>query len=443
MDLTNLSNHSGFTIRPGNQQEAIHPRGHSLADQLFHSRAINFSPHPCRHRALINMAAESSLRRRARNISVPRIVPPMAPQRSRRPSTVDGKVLEPEWDLEPQTFGSFNQDALARISQAQAADTHTARPSTDISQVQSTSARYQLRNFSMDNPVSMSSQSPQRRMSSRYYSVVLSDEDRTALATGELNHNLKVWSDRDLVQHHTSRIELVPWTNKRQAAIAKILDEKRDSERLALKSARQAKRSVSSHFKKLGTVKETETHDVQARDEVVYSTPNFRAVSTPSLLLAPTSPPLRRSQEYFPVPIIESENNRWSIYSGISNRDDDFDIQSGHSTAVRSPSITESSQDLSLHRGRAPVRPPLVRRADHSASQLRMSRALDYPQYEPNPHVTFDSFLAPHISGKGETHRESVHARKEEEPRSLPRRLSKMASMPQLKKRTSEAFRLG
>ncbi|KAF1836830.1 hypothetical protein BDW02DRAFT_566606 [Decorospora gaudefroyi] len=61
--------------------------------------------------------------------------------------------------------------------------------------------------------------------------------------------------------------------------------------------------------------------------------------------------------------------------------------------------------------------------------------------FQPNPETTFDSFLQPHKSGKGEAFRNAENAKK---PKTSPegslkgKRLSKMPSMPLLSKRTAQ-----
>ena len=64
--------------------------------------------------------------------------------------------------------------------------------------------------------------------------------------------------------------------------------------------------------------------------------------------------------------------------------------------------------------------------------------SLDSQDFVARPDVTFDTFLAPHKSGKGEAYKDSEQARKEGDPVKRSRRLS----MPQLKKRVSQTFSL-
>ncbi|KAF2446852.1 hypothetical protein P171DRAFT_240447 [Karstenula rhodostoma CBS 690.94] len=363
---------------------------------------------------------------------------------SKRPSVVDGKVLEPEWDQVPRTYGSFNQDTLARIAKAQAEHADTARPTSERPHSRSSSPRHPPRGASLNWGASIHSTSSQQPANRRYYNDALSDEDRTALAIGDLNHNLREWTGDRLVQYHVSRIELVPYTDKRQEIIAEILDDKRSSEELVLKSARQAKRFVSSPLNKLQIFKEVKTHTKQTYNEAASSTVDLRAASTPSFLLSPTSPASPTSPETpaprdgFPFSLVEAQ----STHKGTSSNGDYFSTQMLSSSMVRSPHTSESSRDSSHNRGRAPDRHPLVRKADRNTSRVRSSLASEALPYVAKADVTFDAFLAPHASGKGETHRDSIYTKQEEQPRNFSRRLSKMPSMPQLKKRASQAFNL-
>ncbi|KAF9737907.1 hypothetical protein PMIN03_012615 [Paraphaeosphaeria minitans] len=367
---------------------------------------------------------------------------------SKRPSVVDGKVLEPEWDQVPQTYGSFNQDTLARISQAQAEHAHTARPTPQLPHSQSYSPEHPTRSPSLKWGASTVSASPRQPTNGRYYSSALSDEDKTALAIGDLNHNLREWTGDMLVQYHVSRIELVPYIEERQEIIAEILDEKRGSERFVLNWARQAKRFVCSPLSKLQMFKEVNTHNEQTRDEASRSMVDLRAASTPNLLLSPTSPTSSASPTPstsgggFPFPEGDAQNNRQTTYNGTSSIGDRLSRQSTNTYTMQSPHTSDSSRDSTRNRARAPDGRPLVRRADRNTSRVRSSLASEAASYVAKADLTFDAFLAPHASGKGETHRDSIHIQKEQ-PRNFSRRLSKMPSMPQLKKRASQAFSLG
>ncbi|KAF1978023.1 hypothetical protein BU23DRAFT_550141 [Bimuria novae-zelandiae CBS 107.79] len=166
---------------------------------------------------------------------------------------------------------------------------------------------------------------------------------------------------------------------------------------------------------------------------------DLRAVSTPSLPLTPTSPTLQTSQDSFPFPTAEPKRGRQNFYNHNS-QSEFFDRQTPCGSMEQSPYSSDTSRNSSRHRvSQWPDRHHVVRKADRS-SRARSSLTPDGRPYVAKADVTFDSFLAPHASGKGETHRDSQYVKKGREPRSFSRRLSKMPSMPQLKKRASQAF---
>jgi hypothetical protein len=191
--------------------------------------------------------------------------------------------------------------------------------------------------------------------------------------------------------------------------------------------------------------KEMRTHNTQTRADASRSMVDLRAVSTPTLLLSRTSPTIPKPQipqECFPFPTTDVQSSRQSTFVGTRNNGDCFPQQSIRSSIAQSPDTSESSRDSSRNRGRARDRRPLVRKADRNPNRTRRSLASEALPYVAKADVTFDTFLAPHASGKGETHRDSVHIKKEEPLRNFSRRLSKMPSMPQLKKRASQVFNL-
>ena len=315
------------------------------------------------------------------------------PSQRKRPTVVDGARIEPEWDRKPSTRGSFTNDTLDRIAQAQAEE--TSRTPSGISD----SPPPSLGHSSDSSSAISSAQSSisKKYTGSRYYAHNLTDEDHHALAVGELNHNLREWSASDLVNYHADRIELVPASDEREERIEVIIREKYKSERLLLKAARQSRLSfVGSPLVRLEVVQEDDhedkTYKAQVRSESTQSMVDLRAVSTPSLPLSPMSPSSQVSGELFPSPITQA-------------------------SAGRRPGFQQA----------------------YRFSRLSSSFSVD-TEYVARPDVTFDSFLAPHVSGKGETHKDSDNAKKEGDPQKRSRRLSRVPSMPELKKRVSQTF---
>lgn len=357
------------------------------------------------------------------------------PKQRKRPSIVDGKVLEPEWNLEPQTYGSFTQDTLDRVAQARAEEASMASVTSKFSHSQKSPPHHPHRQYSMEWQAKMQPSASKDQPRKRYYSSNLSDKDRTALAVGEHNHNLREWKDDDLVKYHMSRIEMVPYTKNRQEVIAVILDEMRGSERPVLKSAQQTKQFVGLPLTRLELISELETNKVQTNKEACQSVVAYRAVSTPSLHSAPTSLSPQKLPSSFPSSKPELQGSHQSM-NDLGNTSGYFDMQSSCGSMDQSPCSSESSLNSGRNRvSRMPDRRPLVQKKDRP-SRARRDFASESHLYVTKADVTFDNFLAPHASGKGETYRDFLHIEKEE-PRSFHRRFKKMASMPQLKKRAS------
>jgi hypothetical protein len=220
----------------------------------------------------------------------------------------------------------------------------------------------------------------------------LTDEDRQALAVGELNHNHREWTNADLANYHASRPELIPSDERREERIEVFLNERRRSERMVFRVADQSKQIVGSPLIRLEVVDEDEhedeTYEAQARNAASRPS-NPRVSSTPNLSLTPTSPSAETSQSSFRFPDSQSSSGR---------------------------------------------RPGL--RPGDRYSFVSSSTSVDTQDFVASPDVTFDSFLAPHKSGKGEAHKDSDQARKPGDPVKPSRRLS----MPQLKKRVSRTF---
>jgi hypothetical protein len=170
--------------------------------------------------------------------------------------------------------------------------------------------------------------------------------------------------------------------------------------------------------------KEMRTHNTQTRADASRSMVDLRAVSTPTLLLSRTSPTIPKPQipqECFPFPTTDVQSSRQSTFVGTRNNGDCFPQQSIRSSIAQSPDTSESSRDSSRNRGRARDRRPLVRKADRNPNRTRRSLA---------------SEALPYVA------KADVHIKKEEPLRNFSRRLSKMPSMPQLKKRASQVFNL-
>ena len=268
----------------------------------------------------------------------------------------------------------------------------------------------------------------------RYYSHALSDEDKQALSMGEKNHNLKEWTPKDLVNHHEARRNLVPRAMDKldkTNALAGIEKDKKDSQRALSKWANKVRR-----FSKLPRIKVTS--DGGGKDDeptttttTTYTQPHhgsqsmydFRSLSPPAApQLSPVSiSPLALADQ---APLLDSR----AAHTRAASSSGDY--------------FSRPARPLSSHASSG-------HSSGTSTSRVRLSPLSQEVQpFRHNPQVTFDAFLAPHKLGKGEAYRDSDNAKKlktlEGEPKDEPagspmsskRRLSKMPSMPILRKRS-------
>lgn len=280
---------------------------------------------------------------------------------------------------------------------------------------------------------------PESSKAARYYSHALSNEDRLALAQGELNHNLQTWAPEDLVKHHESRKLLVPQgvgANKlrKMEAFAKIEEEKKHSQRALDKKVRGKALLPSFHL----------TNDKGQQGYIAYhpqasqSMYDLRSASTlvpqPSRHVPASPTPvrtLRRKYSWEPEQAPSNPHQNVRTAGGID---------SGYSSFQPGPEklLTPSSRTSN----RVPssrVFNPLLNK--------------DTAQQH-DPDMTFDTFLVPHKSGKGEAYRGSNNAKivrakasDDDFGVSAPgpakentlRRLKKMQSTPTLRQRFSRS----
>jgi hypothetical protein len=282
-------------------------------------------------------------------------------------------------------------------------------------------------------PASIGSHSPERPStpmsafsfdvspkSTRYYAQTLSAEDKSALARGDKGHNLKEWTGKDLVTHHESRKALVPRIMPKvdkTNALAGIEHDKQHSQRALTKMAEKVRRV----FRRI-----TITHaDKEKEEEPAWlsaehwqlSSTDLRSSSV-SAAPAPLSPPT--------LPSAVEEQPRTSHIRAASSGD------------------YFSSQPPSRPRNRHSRRPsPLASSSSSppsdSSTRVRSPLAQEV-QFRANPTTTFDSFLVPVKEG----HKTKLVTSKGS-PEGSPKargsgvnRLSKMPSMPLLRKRSSQ-----
>jgi hypothetical protein len=264
----------------------------------------------------------------------------------------------------------------------------------------------------------------------RYYSHALSTEDKDALAHGEHNHNLKPYTPKHVVMHHESRKDLVPQGHgtdklRKMEALAHIEQDKQysqqamDKKKVHRSSLLPVLRLTNEHGKD-----DPVAYHLQA-SQSMYDLRTFNTAAPQLHMDASVSsvqPPMSRKFSFDESPPSLSSHVR------ATSTGDYFMCR----TSVYPGLLTPSSSNASPYRMRSPLAPP----TDHQR----------------NPSATFDAFLVPHKSGKGEAFRGAPNAKREKvsKKKSSPtseqartpvaqamRRFSKMSSMPLIKNRLS------
>ncbi|CBX93499.1 predicted protein [Plenodomus lingam JN3] len=215
----------------------------------------------------------------------------------------------------------------------------------------------------------------------RYYPHALSTPAKHALALGQKNHSLQPWTQQHLLHHHESRKELVPrsldkdYTSKALAAIEYDVQTARCTMLKATQNVRRWSRVPSLDAQMLGDDEE----DVGAMLPRVQScSPGAEdCVGDVGSSSAPTPSfrPLCPHTLHTCIPALPPNSSNTLI-------------RASNTYANSSPSLP-------------PSLPP----------SLSPSLSLPHPLPSPHPNKTFDAFLAPHKSGKGETHRASANAK--------------------------------
>jgi hypothetical protein len=261
--------------------------------------------------------------------------------------------------------------------------------------------------------------------STRYYAQALSADDETALARGDKGHNLKEWSGKDLVTHHESRKALVPRIMPKvdkTNALAGIEHDKQHSQRALTKMAEKVRkvfrvpRITITHADK---EKEEEPAWFPAEHWQLSST-DLRSSSVP-VAPAPLSPPT--------PPFAVEEQPRTSHIRAASSGDY-FSLQ-----PPSRPRNRHSRRPPPLASSPGPSSGP----PSDSSTRIRSPLAKEV-QFRANPTTTFDSFLVPVKEGH-KTKLVSPKGSPDESPKargSGVNRLSKMPSMPLLRKRCSQ-----
>lgn len=213
----------------------------------------------------------------------------------------------------------------------------------------------------------------------RYYTKALSEDDIHALVRGKKNHNLKNWSAEDMVDYHKARKNLIPLVMPKVDKMNALAGIEHDRQRAMNNRVRPAFRipriRVTDHKKENGEATSSPMKSSSSpRDGDSLQHASFRARAASSGDYLPRHPGYRNATNH---------HRRISPLAPSSPSSDS-------STRVRSPLKQEV-------------------------------------QFRHDPEVTFDAFLVPHKSGKGEILPGAVKAKKP--------RLRKMPSMPLLRKR--------
>lgn len=289
----------------------------------------------------------------------------------------------------------------------------------------------------------------------RYYSHALTEKDKRALATGETNHNLKQWTGEDLIRFHESRLDLIhPGLENREELIKMRLEEKERGEQY-VKYVLRKEKQVCLHsglpFMKSTTSKvclplPSPSNNPYQASQFSQSAQHLRVSSAPA------------TPAFAPSPLSQvSLASRLSAPSTLSV------APSATSCESLAPTPTETNGSTTDYFSR-----PLARSTEqqHSRSWIgpRTSTYVSSPlsplptearNYRPRRDVTFDSFLVPHNSGKGEAYRggknakegdvsgekdgDSVELKELRGVKKHARRLSKMPSLSAIRVRRTQS----
>ncbi|KAI4645058.1 hypothetical protein J4E93_005857 [Alternaria ventricosa] len=264
----------------------------------------------------------------------------------------------------------------------------------------------------------------------RYYAQALSPEDTQSLSQGEKNHNLQEWSVTRLIIHHDQRKALIPQVmpiEEKMSALAEIDHEMQQSQRAVANTKEKVRNKL--HIPRIRKTTDNTKDEEHSRTQFWQS-----SQSTYDLRSSMLPPPLPRSTPTAqPEQYEEPRNRRYSHARAASSGDYFYQPSSPRTSAYNTRRISS----LATSSG-----PSSSSSSNHVRSPLNQE-----VQFRADPATTFDSFLVPHKSGRGEVLAESKNAKKVETPTASlsptpkalakVRRLTKMPSMPLLRKRSS------
>lgn len=282
-----------------------------------------------------------------------------------------------------------------------------SRPSSSISDENSSTRSY-LASLPKSSQSEYSALPPPQAGNARYYDHALSQGDHDALIRGEHNHNLRAYTPRDVIMHHESRKELVPQgtagTDKlrKMEAFAKIEQEQQHSQQVL-------ERNKVRRASNLPAFRLTDEHGRDTRmtyrayhaqvSQSMYDLNAARARESKRLTIVP--PGVSRQFSFQATPPAMSRLSHIRAASG----DDYFSSCPVAHQQTSSP----PSPGPSTPRVRSPLAPPQPSVRRH------------------NPSATFDSFLVPHKTGKGEAFRGTSTAKK---PKAIKEKGSSSSMQP-------------
>ncbi|KAF2016848.1 hypothetical protein BU24DRAFT_419904 [Aaosphaeria arxii CBS 175.79] len=259
-----------------------------------------------------------------------------------------------------------------------------------------------------------------RAMKPRYYSHALSTQDKEDLAKGKRNHNHPSWTPEDLLRLQESRKGLVPRFHE---DCKRLLEERERDIQAAKRYVHEMNRSKVRWFSGLrkALLGRSASLYIANLNQDLKSLESRRSASatTVQTVSTPMTPSVETPRE------------------GNTARD-------GHYRAAGSVDY------FSLPIGNAYT-------CDHAEFGGRLQSSCPVTpistSFRARPNITFDSFLAPHASGKGEAFRGADNAQPSDlakgresdglretgasSPIKMLRRVSRVVSMPMLKTRKS------
>ncbi|KAH7399116.1 hypothetical protein DE146DRAFT_756091 [Phaeosphaeria sp. MPI-PUGE-AT-0046c] len=268
---------------------------------------------------------------------------------------------------------------------------------------------------------------PQPSKRARYYSHALSPEDKAALSRGELYPNLHMYEQKDMIKYHEFRRSLVPRDVgssklRKVEAFANIDEEKQHSQRALDNSEIVGGRL--SHV--LLTNEEGENDHGAYLLQIAQSMYDLRLSSTPAQYHPSPAPPLP------PVPTLRRKYS-WEGFQATASPGHNIRTAGGTDYFSYVPGVEVPSDSTS-------------RTSNCIPSPLSIADTA----HQHNPNITFDTFLVPHKSGKGEAYHGALNAERHNAKDDISlsatgpakkalRRFTKMRSTPTLRQRFSRS----